>query len=87
MQHRPASVIERPPALGSLWLPAGARQLGLLLDALHALPRINGSQTLDDIQLAVVHLGDVHVHPNMVLARHHLRRACAFDLLRLPGQR
>ena len=71
--HRPGH--ERTAARSRISLASpGAKQLGLLLDALHALPRINGAQTLDDVEPAVVHLGDVHVHPNMVLARHHLCR-------------
>src|SRR3954451_1692570 len=40
---------------------------------------VDGSQALDDLDRAVLDLADVHVHPNVVLARHHLRRASGPD--------
>src|SRR5476649_172769 len=39
-----------------------------------ALLRIDDPQVLDDLEVAVSRLGDVHVHPNVVLAGHHLGR-------------
>src|SRR4051812_26739166 len=37
----------------------------------HALIRIDGAEALDDAKTAAGGLGDVHVHSNVVLARHH----------------
>src|SRR5258708_1785178 len=38
----------------------------------HALVGIDRAEALDDLHAAVDHLGDVHVHANVVLPRHHL---------------
>ena len=48
--------------------------LALPTHALHALLRIDDPQALDDLQITVARLGDVHVHSNMMLAGHHFRR-------------
>ena len=42
--------------------------------ALHALPRVDNPQALDDLELAVASLSDVHVHSSMMLTGHHLSR-------------
>ena len=41
--------------------------------ALHALPRINDTEVLDDLEMAVVCLGDVHVHADVMLTGRHFR--------------
>jgi len=37
-------------------------------------PSVDYSQILDDLERATLGLGDVHVHPNVMLAGHHLGR-------------
>src|SRR5690242_2213909 len=46
-----------------------------LLYALYALLRIDDPEVLDDLEFAILCLGDVHVHSNVMLTRHHLSRA------------
>ena len=46
-----------------------------LLYALYALLRIDEPEVLDDLEFAILCLGDVHVHSNVMLTRHHFSRA------------
>src|SRR6478736_5085556 len=39
--------------------------------ALHAFLRIHDPEVLDDLESAALRLGDVHVHPEVMLAGHH----------------
>ena len=41
---------------------------------MRALLWINDPQALDNLEIAVVGLGNVHVHSNVMLARHHFSR-------------
>lgn len=41
----------------------------------HALVRIDTAEVPDDPEPATLCLGDVHVHPGVMLARHHLGRS------------
>ena len=45
----------------------------------HGLVGVDDPQALDDPDRAVADLGDVHVHPHVVLAGDHLRRAAGAD--------
>ena len=52
-------------------LPVG----GILLEALNALLGIDVPEALHDLEPSAPRLGDVHVHPHVVLAGSHLGRA------------
>src|SRR5438105_2454807 len=39
----------------------------------HRLVRVDGPQALDDLETAVLRLGDIHVHADVVLAGNHFR--------------
>ena len=49
------------------------RNLVCLLYTLHALLWINDPQAFDNPEITVVRLGNVHVHPNVMLTGHHFR--------------
>ena len=51
------------------------RNFCFLLYALYALVRIDDPEVLDDLEFAILCLGDVHVHANVMLTRHHFSRA------------
>jgi len=44
-------------------------------NALHAFLWIDRPQTLDNLEVTVPRLGNVHVHANMMLTRHHFSGA------------
>ena len=41
----------------------------------HLLVRIDHAKISDDFERAILHLGDVHVQPKVVLPPHHLCRS------------
>ena len=45
--------------------------LNCLLDALHALLRINNPQALNNLEITDVCLGNVHIYSNVMLTGHH----------------
>lgn len=47
---------------------------GRLLHSLHTLLRIHGPQVLDDFEFHALHLGDIHVQPDVMLTGHHFSR-------------
>src|SRR3954452_18644327 len=60
----------RQSGLSSFQLVREASALGSDAD-LHALLRVDRAELLDDLELAVNRLGDVHVHPQVMLTGDH----------------
>ena len=64
------------PSVGALMAACG----GTLTSGDEALLGLNRAQSLDDLETPGARLGDVHVHPHVMLAWHHGgRTAGAFD--------
>ncbi len=57
------------------WNRESRLSLGRLIDALYALFRIDDPEVLCDLELAILRLGYVHVHSNMMLTGNHFSRA------------